>query len=380
MHYAIGTGRVVTAESVARPAGADADVHLNLTTMRKQLTVFLLLISWQGVQACLNEYGAVNLAGRDAGEYMPLGSDEPYFRTFNRVFSENFVASHDLQTIATDDYKTRSDIAFHLTRLGRYRESLVILQDLAKRYPHEYNILSNLGTVYELNNMPDSALHVLRATNKRFPEGHYGSEWFHLKVLEAKLNLREDPHWLEQHRVLDLGITKASPDTSAQFRHNMDRLWHASYQLRERIPFTPTPDLLLANILNEVADAAAIEYSILDAYKFYYIGLQYDPQDTYGMRAKQQALVEPLEKAGLALPSAHDLRQFFPPADSIPLIRDHDTQYSSSRKQMERVLAYQEAEYDRRNPFPWNWVGAAVVLVAGYIYIRRIKPEPGRER
>lgn len=348
--------------------------------MRKLLTVFLFLISWQGAQACLNEYGAVNLAGRDVGEYLPLGADEPYFRAFNRVFSENFIASHNLSEVPMDDYKTRSDIAFHLTRLGRYRESLAILQDLVKRYPHEYKILSNLGTLYELNNMPDSALSILRATNKRFPEGHYGSEWFHLKVLEAKLNLRKDPHWLEQHRVLDLGITQASPDTSEQFRHNMDRLWHTTYQLRERIPFTPTPDLLLANVLNELADAAAIEYSMLDAYKFYYIGMQYDPNDTYGMRAKQQALIEPMQKAHLEVPNAKALRQFFPPADSIPLIRDHSTQYSSSRKQMARVLAYQEAEYDRRHPFPWNWVGAAAVLLVGYIYIRRIKPEPGRER
>lgn len=348
--------------------------------MRKQLTVFFLLISWQGAQACLNEYGAVNLSGRDAGEFYEPGTHEPYFRAFNRVFSENFVASHHLHEVPADDYKTRSDIAFHLTRLGRYNESLVILRDLVKRYPHEYNILANLGTLYELNNMPDSALRILRFTNKRFPEGHYGSEWFHLKVLEAKLHMREDSHWLEQHRVLELGITQASADTSQQFQDNMSKLWEATYQLHERIPFTPTPDLLLANVLDELGDALAIEYSMLEAYKFYYIGMQYDPQDTYGMRAKQQALIEPIKKAGLEIPDALALRQFFPPADSIPLIRDHHTQYSSSKTQMERVLAYQEAELDRRNPFPWNWVGAVAVLIAGYIYIRRIKPETRRER
>jgi hypothetical protein len=352
--------------------------------MRKQLTVLFLLISWQGAQACMNEYGAVNLSGRDlAGtdiaQTYPF-AEPPYFRSFNRVFSENFVASHDLSSVSADDYKTRSDIAFHLTRLGRYRESLAILQGLVKHYPHEYNILSNLGTVYELNNMPDSALRILRATNKRFPEGHHGSEWFHLQVLEAKLHVRSDPHWLEQHRVLDLGITEASPDTSQRFIANMKRLWDATYQLHERLPFTPTPDPILANILNELGDAIAIEYSMLEAYKFYYIGVQYDTSDRYGMRAKQHALVEAMKKANILVPTAVELRRFFPRADSIPLIRDHDTQYSSSEKQMERVLAYQEAELDRRNPFPWNWVGAAVVLVAGYLYIRRIKREPEPER
>lgn len=350
--------------------------------MRKPLTVLFLLISWQGAQACLNEYGAVNLSGRDlagheVAETYPFASP-PYFRSFNRVFSENFVASHHLNEVPADDFKTRSDIAFHLTRLGRYKESLVILQDLGKRYPHEYNILSNLGTVYELNNMPDSALRVLRATNKRFPRGHHGSEWFHLRVLEAKLHLREDPHWLEQHRVLDLGITEASPDTSRQFTANMKKLWDATYQLHERVPFTPTPDPILANILNELGDAIAIEYSMLDAYYFYHMGLMYDTNDVYGMRAKQRALAEGMDKFHIIPPSSDALRMFFPPADSVPLIRDHDTQYSSSKKQMERVLAYQDAEFDRRNPFPWNWVGAAVVLLAGYAYIRRIKPEAKR--
>ncbi|MBT1707169.1 tetratricopeptide repeat protein [Fulvivirgaceae bacterium PWU5] len=350
--------------------------------MRKPLTVLFLLISWQGAQACLNEYGAVNLAGRDlAGtdiaQTYPF-AEPPYFRSFNRVFSENFVASHDLPSVPADDYKTRSDIAFHLTRLGRYRESLAILQDLVKHYPHEYNILSNLGTVYELNNMPDLALRVLRATNKRFPDGHHGSEWVHLKVLEAKLRVRNDPHWLEQNRVLDLGITEASPDTSQRFMANMKKLWDATYQLHERLPFTRTPDPILANIINELGDAIAIEYSMLEAYKFYYMGLQYDTSDIYGMQAKQQALIEAMKKGNIPVPTANELNRFFPRADSIPLIRDHDTQYSSSEKQMERVLAYQEEEYDRRNPFPWNWVGAAVVLVAGYLYIRRIRPAPER--
>ncbi len=371
-----------SAESVARPSGAGADDHLNLTAMCKPLTVLLLLISWQGAQARLNEYGAVNLAGRDLTGHDIVQTypfaEPPYFRSFNRIFSENFVASHDLSSVPADDYKTRSDIAFHLTRLGRYRESLIILQDLVKRYPHEYNLLSNLGTVYELNNMPDAALRVLRVTNKRFPEGRHGSEWFHLKVLEAKLQLRNDPHWLEQHRVLDLGITEASPDTSQRFMANMKKLWDATYQLHERIPFTRIPDPVLANIINELGDAVAIEYSMLEAYKFYYMGLQYDTSDLYGMRSKQQALIEAMKKANISVPTAIELKRFFPRADSIPLIRDHDTQYSSSEKQMERVLAYQEEEYDRRHPFPWNWVGAAVVLVAGYLYIKRIKPAPER--
>src|SRR5688572_657908 len=95
------------AKSVARPSGAGADDHLNLTTMCKQLTVLFLLISWQGAQACLNEYGAVNLSGRnlagtDIAQTYPF-AEPPYFRSFNRVFSENFVASHDLSAVPADD-------------------------------------------------------------------------------------------------------------------------------------------------------------------------------------------------------------------------------------------------------------------------------------
>jgi tetratricopeptide (TPR) repeat protein len=338
----------------------------------KLLLICFLIHFFSNTLACLNSYREINLSGvpDTIAHYdgLPI-----YYRTFNRTFSQKFIESYQLESIQLGDYKTRSDIAFHLTRLGRYKEALIILRDLYKLFPNEYNIMSNLGTVYELNGIPDSALLILKKTVANFPNGHHGSEWFHLKVLEAKVQMTGKPNWLKENRVLNLGILKPSDKSTEMYRRNIELIFQIKYQLAERIPFTQVPNLLLANVLNELGDILAIEYSISEAFIIYKMGLEYDPSDTYLIKPKVDKVTKTLEEFNHEIPDDLFL-YYFPPTDSTPPVSYTERfSYTSPEKQMKRVLKFQDEQTtNKKSNTTLYWLIGIVVLGSTFIYqIRR---------
>jgi tetratricopeptide (TPR) repeat protein len=338
--------------------------HVSYPFVKITLSVLLLTVTSTAF-ACYNEYTQQNLAGKE-NTYLHFGLPQ-FFRSFDLAFSEKFIAAYNLSTLPVTDFKTRSDISVHLCRLGRYTEALVILRDLYKRYPEEYNVMSNLGTTYELVGKPDSALLILRKANQINPVGHSGTEWVHLKVLEAKLEIRKDPVWLLHHQVLDMGIAKASKLKSQEFTKNNFTIDAVIYQLTERIPFTPTPDLLLANVLNELADATALEHSITEAYVLYHIALQYDPQDAFGIQGKMKHLEGLFKKYKVEkVPDYQTLQYHFPPVESIE--GDGDDTHAAYHDQAASIGALEAAT--KGDGAPWYyWLGGATLLCAAGIFL-----------
>ena len=67
----------------------------------------------------------------------------------------------------------------------------------------DYAVASNLGTTYELLGDNVKALEWIKKGLERNPKAHGGTEWVHVKNLEAKNgSLADDPKWLESHTVL----------------------------------------------------------------------------------------------------------------------------------------------------------------------------------
>ena len=58
-------------------------------------------------------------------------------------------------------FKTWSDISVNLMKLGKIDSAIHILIPLVEKHPDEYNLLSNLGTCYELNGNLTKALEYL---------------------------------------------------------------------------------------------------------------------------------------------------------------------------------------------------------------------------
>ena len=231
--------------------------------MKKNLTLFLLLCSFISY-ACGNYYFALN---KD-GDLIMLGT------TWQFPFSKNFDPHKHvkrLQKIESELKKTRnymllSDYALVLMKLGKTKEALELLKVLYKHYPGEYKIATNLGTAYELNGQPDSALKYIRIDMKLNPHDHEGSEWIHAKILETKLAIAKDPAWLKTHSVLEL--------TDAQKKDSI--VWkHLNVQLQERVPFTPGPDNMVADLFVDLGDITANIGTIHYAHVYYNIAKKY---------------------------------------------------------------------------------------------------------
>jgi len=151
-------------------------------------------------------------------------------------------------------YKTWSNIALNLMKLGDVDSSLKILTSQYITHPEEYNIVANLGTAYELKGELDSALKYISKGLQINPKSHGGSEWVHVKILEAKKKEKQYRNWLESNPIIKMGELADRIDTS-KLRQSIRSINHQlNYQIRTRVPFTPAPNQTIAILLLSLGD------------------------------------------------------------------------------------------------------------------------------
>ncbi len=155
------------------------------------------------------------------------------------------------------------NVAVALVHLGRYREAVKILEKTEKRYPGSYATAANLGTTYELLGQNDQAIRWINEGLSRDPESHYGTEWLHVKILEAKIALKKDPRWLERNSVLGIDWDEFNRNPSADISVTDNRGQQKSakeiedalaYQLHERMEFVKPPDPVVAQLLFDLSN------------------------------------------------------------------------------------------------------------------------------
>lgn len=112
----------------------------------------------------------------------------------------------------------------------------------------------------------------------RNPAAHFGTEWLHVKILEAKIAGAKDPAWLETRSVLGLdfgtGETPSRPPTwplgsDPKVRRALQ------YQLRERMGFIAAPDPVVGDLLFDLGNVLALEVSVEHALAAYDLALAY---------------------------------------------------------------------------------------------------------
>jgi tetratricopeptide (TPR) repeat protein len=227
--------------------------------------------------ACLNYYYTVD----KEGDLHLFGEGDDLLPPFNKNFNQAIIVSK-MQKLETKmktehSYMLLSDYAVSLMKLGQTKAALDILVELSANYPNEYKIASNLGTAYELNGQVDSALKYIRHGLQLNPNDHAGSEWVHVKILEAKNDLAKDPAWLESHTVLGLS-EKQKQDAVVQQQ--------ILIQLQERFPFSPGPDAIMASLFVDLGDISANRNSIEYAKVFYQIAKEYYGDQSPALAAK----------------------------------------------------------------------------------------------
>lgn len=230
--------------------------------MRFLLTI-LFLLSRSLSFSCYNEYYALDAKGHF--HQMEIGAIR-----FNKNFDQRQIERKLIQLQKKlrnkADFKLLSDYGLYLVKGGKVSEALIVFEALAKAHPDEYSIIANLGTTYELSGQNEKALAYIRKGLKINPNSHGGSEWIHVKVLLAKIELSKNPNYLNNQSVLNLS---AKQKESEKIRNQLYT------QLRERFPFCKGPDPIMADLFVDLGDCYAQSISFEHAKGLYQIAKIY---------------------------------------------------------------------------------------------------------
>jgi tetratricopeptide (TPR) repeat protein len=232
--------------------------------LAKTVALLFLLAAPPSLYACLNTYGT-DLRGESI-EYEFQTGEELIAELRSVEPRQHWVEmERRLETAGDADFHARNDLAVALVHLGRLPEAVAILTQIARDHPGEYVVAANLGTAYELAGNDAEALRWIRRGIALNSKAHEGSEWLHARILEAKLALRDDPHWLETHGILGIDFgngvipKRASsfpPDNIGKPTTIEDVREALLYQLHERYAFVKTPEPIVGSLLFEWANLA----------------------------------------------------------------------------------------------------------------------------
>jgi tetratricopeptide (TPR) repeat protein len=214
----------------------------------KTILFFAFLLTISLSYSCGNEYGH-NLNGDMIFTNFFYMSKK--HRTFDTEYIKEKLAIAEAKPNAKTDFKIQSNIALYYMKLGEVKKALQILEPLYDKYPNEYTISANLGTAYELDGQLNKALQLIKNGYAINSESHFGSEWIHIKILEAKIKEKSNPGWLNTHRIVTVEELNKN-NSQRKFHRPMDN--HLEYQLRTRVAFTPAPNKVMANLLQTLAE------------------------------------------------------------------------------------------------------------------------------
>jgi tetratricopeptide (TPR) repeat protein len=191
-----------------------------------------------------------------------------------KPFPADWVArERELRPVAAEenaDFRSRNDYASTLLHLGRTREAVGILEALASQHPKEYSILATLGTAYELDGQLDRAVQYISKATELNPKSHMGTEWLHIKILEAKIAMQKNPTWLEANSVLGESFT------TRKYAQEQARITEGvTYQLNERLQFVAPPDPIIADLLYDTARLYDSNFDYASAVPLYKASLRF---------------------------------------------------------------------------------------------------------
>jgi tetratricopeptide (TPR) repeat protein len=197
-------------------------------------------------------------------------------RAFRRDLQQDGVKMEaDLR--GATNFNDRSDYSIALMYLGRSKEAVELLQALEKEQPGKYFIAANLGTAYELTGNNEEAARWIAEDIRRNPKSHEGTEWLHLKVLEAKMAQQKDPDYFKKHSVLNLMPQEITEDTllGEEKLHPAEMEEAIQHQLTERMQFVKPPDPAVASLLFDYAAIEAATRTLESAKQILQMAVEY---------------------------------------------------------------------------------------------------------
>lgn len=149
----------------------------------------------------------------------------------------------------------------------KYQQAIDIFHMIERQHPNLAKTAANLGTAYELNQQPEQARDWIIEGIHRDPNIHQGSEWIHVKILDAQLAQEKDRSWIKHNDVLGLDFgSSAEPDARVKEiifdkkSYNLDMiLEHSKIQMEQRLRFV-NYDPITAQILFNMANIEIVRY------------------------------------------------------------------------------------------------------------------------
>lgn len=204
-----------------------------------------------------------------------------------RAYWEKVLADLEGQRKDYPFIENRNNLAVSLIHLGRVKEAIPILEELERKHPGKYFTAANLGTAYELSGDNQKAMDWIKEGVNRNKDSHFGTEWLHVKILEAKLAMEKDPDWFRKHSVLGADF-RARENTRQPQRLATDHLGQQKslaeteealiYQLHERLEFVKPPDPIVADLLFDLGNVLALTRTEEHAKAIHELALSYGPK------------------------------------------------------------------------------------------------------
>jgi tetratricopeptide (TPR) repeat protein len=250
---------------------------------RSLLLLALLTFAAPVVLACINTYGT-DLRGKQVETGIPAGDLVATILSHKERWQWRLEKAKLGIHLDRGPREQRNDYAAALLHLGEIKPALAILVKIEQEDPGLYRTATNLGTAYELAGKNEHALSWIRAGIVRNPDSHWGSEWLHVAILEAKLAMAKDPQWLRSHSILGLDFGNgAVPRMPARFpRTNLGETADANavtnallYQLTERTEFVPANDPVVGALFFDYANLLMLTDTLESADALYNVALKY---------------------------------------------------------------------------------------------------------
>jgi tetratricopeptide (TPR) repeat protein len=240
----------------------------------KYLFLILFLLGGQLGLCCINEYRTLlngKLEFTAADNAAPFGR----FSQENKAYLLQQLHKADSIYKATGKIEDYSDYGAMLVYNGQYLQAKALFIEIESKKPGLYATASNLGTTYELLGQNDSALFWISKAIKINPNSHEGSEWIHLKILEAKIKSNGDDKYFLTHNLLSLDFGDSEKPVN---KKNIDLLQLRSqlyHQLNERMSFIKPQDQIVGQLLFDLGNVNAMTMDVKSGLQVYEVAKKY---------------------------------------------------------------------------------------------------------